>query len=434
MFLATSRPLPPLLAILNVLVSSLLVQAKLSGFYPLHWIKASTTCPAVNRAENNTAVELKLSYVDINPGPAVTKGKPTLLMVHGWPGLWSTWAYQIQEFKKEYRLIIPDLRGFGESEHPGDVKSSGAMQDMVSDLACILQKAKVSAEGAICIGHDWGSSVCYEAARERPDIFVGVVGIDVPYIPADGPFVPIKALTPRFPKLQYQTYFDEHTADAVKELDKNIKRSLRSTLRAREPAPPQDFLTSDSSFLGAWADVKAIPKIPFLSEAEETYLIEQYEIQGFKNTLQFYTTQNRYLSWEFAHNQGNFTIPVPVLAVYPTDDRVADWVTVAEVLGSEKYLPRLTVETVAGAHWPHLESPIPVNTVIRNWLKSIEEEREREEQQRPKPPKVSVIYDEEAGTTKTVTEETRSTTTTSTRTRVKKTETTTTRARVDDEL
>ena len=33
-------------------------------------------------------------YVDINPD-----AERTILMVHGWPSLWHSWKYQIEEFK-----------------------------------------------------------------------------------------------------------------------------------------------------------------------------------------------------------------------------------------------------------------------------------------------------------------------------------------------
>jgi soluble epoxide hydrolase / lipid-phosphate phosphatase len=50
----------------------------------------------------------------------------------------------------DYRLIIPDIRGFGASTHPGDVQSSGSMPDLVEDIMCILQHASVSQ--AVVIG------------------------------------------------------------------------------------------------------------------------------------------------------------------------------------------------------------------------------------------------------------------------------------------
>jgi hypothetical protein len=52
-------------------------------------------------------------------------------------------------------LIVPDLRGFGASTHPGDVKSSGALSDLVGDLVCILQQANV--KSVTCMGYDFST-------------------------------------------------------------------------------------------------------------------------------------------------------------------------------------------------------------------------------------------------------------------------------------
>lgn len=86
-----------------------------SDFCPQDFPKHHVVCKALKRAPNNKVVNISLSalffslcaysfayvhdaislgYVDINP-----KANETLLMVHGWPGLWSTWARQIEEFK-----------------------------------------------------------------------------------------------------------------------------------------------------------------------------------------------------------------------------------------------------------------------------------------------------------------------------------------------
>lgn len=50
----------------------------------------------------------------------------------------------------EYHIIAPDHRGFGSSEHPGDVESSGTMGDLVGDMVCALENSGV--EKAICLG------------------------------------------------------------------------------------------------------------------------------------------------------------------------------------------------------------------------------------------------------------------------------------------
>ena len=87
-------------------------------------------------------------------------------------------SHGITHVQDEYHLIAPDLRGFGSSTHPDDVQSSGTMYDIAGDLVCILQHANV--KEAICLGHDWGAQVCYEAARIRPDVFKAVIGLVIP--------------------------------------------------------------------------------------------------------------------------------------------------------------------------------------------------------------------------------------------------------------
>lgn len=147
--------------------------------------------------------------------------------------------------------------------------------------------------------HDWGSQVCYEAARMRPDIFIGVVGLTVPvcyvlpllqalpmnadsspswiqYMPNAGNYTPIKSLIQYFPRLAYQAYFDEKTYDAAKELDNDVRRSLRSTLRTVSSPPPDNFLESQTSYMDAWKDVKEVVSVCFHCLNRYSYLILRY--------------------------------------------------------------------------------------------------------------------------------------------------------------
>ncbi|KAJ7083118.1 Alpha/Beta hydrolase protein [Mycena belliarum] len=336
-----------------------------SAFHPEDYQQSLVICKATNRSgAQNTLVDIHLRYVNINPG-----AKTTLLMVHGWPSLWSTWSNQIQEFKGDYHLVVPDLRGFGGSTHPGDVRGSGTMPDLVSDLVCILQHAGVAS--AVCVGHDWGAQVCYEAARMRPDLFHGVVAAVIPYIPSAGEFLPAKDLLLALPKLTYQLFFDQNTSQAVAELDKDMRRSIRATLRTVASPPPTDFLTSSTSYLEAWEDVAEIPPVPFFTPEEEDYFVQQYGIQGFKYTLEFYTEENRRASWAFDHAQGNYTIPQPVLSILPNNDPVADWDLAAKILRSRDFLPNSKMKLIDGAHWCHLEHPHKFNAFMREWLDEV---------------------------------------------------------------
>ncbi|GAW05471.1 alpha beta-hydrolase [Lentinula edodes] len=321
-----------------------------SPFNPRDYAKRTTNCKAVKRDANNQLVDITLSELRRHqPIRQHDSGYAAWLAKFMEHLEQSNTRVQSKNGLHDYHLIIPDLRGFGPSTHPDDVKGSGTLYDLVGDLQCIIEDAKV--ESVVCVGHDWGTAICYEAARSRPDIITGVIGAVVPYIPSAGAYVPIKHLTSAIPKLTYQLFFDGKTAEAVEELNKDMRRTVRATLRTKDSPPPDDYLTSPYSFLDAWGHVEEIPPVPFFTPEEEDYFVEQYQLQGFKNTLQFYTDENRYASWKFAHEQGNHTIPQPVLAILPTDDPVADWVLASRLLHSEDFLPNLTTELLSGAHW-----------------------------------------------------------------------------------
>jgi soluble epoxide hydrolase/lipid-phosphate phosphatase len=85
-----------------------------------------------------------------------------------------------------------------------------------------------------------------------------VVGITLPYIPAAGPFVPTSAFVPAFPHLAYQIYFANQTSSAIAELNTDIRRTLRATLRTVASPPPSDFLLSNSSYLAGWKNVSTV--------------------------------------------------------------------------------------------------------------------------------------------------------------------------------
>src|ERR1035441_5597363 len=64
----------------------------------------------------------------------VGKGPPRLLL-HGWPEFWLTWEPVMTRLADRFRLIAPDLRGFGDSDKPD---GPFGPEDHASDLLEIL--------------------------------------------------------------------------------------------------------------------------------------------------------------------------------------------------------------------------------------------------------------------------------------------------------
>jgi pimeloyl-ACP methyl ester carboxylesterase len=96
----------------------------------------------------------------------VSGSGPTILLLHGFPDAADVWAGLAPRLQREgYRLVIPDLRGFGSSGRPED-QSAYALGNGVDDVLAILDAT--APEGAAIIGHDWGGLLAWHAAAHEP--------------------------------------------------------------------------------------------------------------------------------------------------------------------------------------------------------------------------------------------------------------------------
>lgn len=74
------------------------------------------------------------------------------------------------------------------------------------------------------------------------------------YQPNAGDYIPVWFSTPIVPQLGYQVYFSNFTNDAVKELLKDVRRSLRSTYKTGKDPLPDTYLLSQTDYLGCWGN------------------------------------------------------------------------------------------------------------------------------------------------------------------------------------
>jgi long-chain acyl-CoA synthetase len=102
-----------------------------------------------------------LSVIDLHPEGI----KQSIVFVHGFAGCGETWEHQINHFAREFRVIVPDLRGHGQSDAP---YSQYTMDEMVEDLHSII-KALNLPEQFVLVGHSFGGSICVEFANAYPD-------------------------------------------------------------------------------------------------------------------------------------------------------------------------------------------------------------------------------------------------------------------------
>jgi non-heme chloroperoxidase len=90
-------------------------------------------------------------------------GEPVLLL-HGWPDSWFTFSRVLPLLSPRLRVVVPDQRGFGESERPAD---GYTIDDFAADAVAFLDALAI--EKATIVGHSFGSFVARRTAITRPD-------------------------------------------------------------------------------------------------------------------------------------------------------------------------------------------------------------------------------------------------------------------------
>ena len=100
---------------------------------------------------------------------------PLVVLLHGFPESRRTWKRQLPPLARAgFRVIAPDLRGYGKSPAPKDV-SSYVMTEVVADVAELID------EPCVLVGHDWGAVVAWNLAMIRPELVRRLAIINVPH-------------------------------------------------------------------------------------------------------------------------------------------------------------------------------------------------------------------------------------------------------------
>lgn len=101
-----------------------------------------------------------LAVLDEGDGPAV-------LLLHGFPDSSRLWRHQVPPLVEAgFRVVAPDLRGFGNSDMPQEVEAYG-IRHSIADVVAVLDALDV--ERAHVVGHDWGAGLAWAVAGLVPE-------------------------------------------------------------------------------------------------------------------------------------------------------------------------------------------------------------------------------------------------------------------------
>ena len=110
---------------------------------------------------------------------SVGQGRP-LLLLHGWPEYWLTWRPVMQRLADRFRLIAPDLRGFGGSALPDEAPSTAVGAEVhAADMLALIDR--LALEGVGIVSHDVGAYVAQLLALQQPQRLSGLFFFNCPY-------------------------------------------------------------------------------------------------------------------------------------------------------------------------------------------------------------------------------------------------------------
>jgi pimeloyl-ACP methyl ester carboxylesterase len=298
--------------------------------------------PAVT--ERKLAVNgIELNVIEAGEGPLV-------VLCHGFPELAYSWRHQIPVLAAAgYRVIAPDMRGYGSSSAPAEVEAYDILS-LCGDMAGLLDA--VEEQQAIFVGHDWGANVTWWMAAIHPERVRAVAGLSVPFVPR-APAAPIPIMRAHLGEDFYIVWFQEPGV-----ADEALARDVRRTL------------TTSRQWTARWAEEEGseMRRAEWLSEQELAVYVETFTRTGFTGGLNWYRNIDR--NRELTAPYGERRIEQPAMFLTGELDPVRSFMPAEAMNGWVSDLRSQVVVPGAG-HWVQQQAPEAVNTALLEFLAGI---------------------------------------------------------------
>jgi pimeloyl-ACP methyl ester carboxylesterase len=352
-----------------------------------------------------------------------TKGRPCLLLLHGFPELAFSWRKMMPPFAEAgYHVIAPDQRGYGrttgwDANYDGDLNSFRLL-NLVRDALGLVSAFGHRSVDAV-IGHDFGSPVAAWCTLVRPDVFRSVVLMSAPFggapqLPFDtadrqakpAPEDPVHrelAALPR-PRKHYQWYYATREANAdMHHAPQGLHDFLRAYYhhksadwKANRPAPLESWsadelaklptyyvMDLDQTMPGTVAaempDAASIAANKWLPDHDLAFYSAEYARTGFQGGLQWYRCGTSGVFNSELQTWSGRTIDVPSAFISGKQD----WGTyqrpgVFEAMQTRACTNMTGCHLIDGAgHWVQQEQPAQVARLLLQFVAHAAERKAR---------------------------------------------------------
>jgi pimeloyl-ACP methyl ester carboxylesterase len=102
---------------------------------------------------------------------------PLVLLLHGFPEFWWSWRHQLVGMADAgFRVVAPDLRGYGASDKPPRGYDPVTLAADVAGLVRALGE-----RDAMIVGHDWGGLLAWTVGTLHPRVVRRLAVLDAPH-------------------------------------------------------------------------------------------------------------------------------------------------------------------------------------------------------------------------------------------------------------
>lgn len=108
---------------------------------------------------------------------------PPLLLLHGYPQTHIEWHKIASRLAQQFTVIMPDLRGYGDSSKPQDGENHAGYAKRAMALDQIEVMRALGFDRFAVVGHDRGARVTWRLAVEHPEAIARAVVLDIVPLP-----------------------------------------------------------------------------------------------------------------------------------------------------------------------------------------------------------------------------------------------------------
>lgn len=298
-------------------------------------------------------------------------GKPTILMLHGWPDHAELWEGLIHDFLQPagYGVVAPDCLGYDGTDKPIDPEAYN-WNGLTGDICEILDKEGV--DKVVSMGHDWGSEFSQRFYLFRPERCAGLVNLNVAYHPpSSGPMDLGAAIRPMEERIGYFPFWYWFLFSDPVEGPQLLNGHLESmfTVLHGDPSTWLDLLCKKDGVKDYLKADRRQRVLPYATEATRRSFMARFKRDGFAAPLCWYraAVEGVHGTEEMKLPKERSTVQVPYLFVAGLKDAVC---LPAAIDQAEKQglTPKLTKKSIDGGHWSMLSHPQETGEMLIDWL------------------------------------------------------------------